>query len=226
MTLWIAIGAMLAVAAAFLLVPLWRARPPARALQSVAVLAVLVPATLGAYQFLGAPAILKEQALTQAQSRHDADAMVRALEEKLKASPEDAEGWYALGRAYIAFQRLDDAEAALAKAAAKAPKDARMVAQYAEAVALKAGSLQGRPQELVAQALALDENDDKALELAGLAAFQQEKWAESLFYWRRLMAKLPRETEPHDAIAQAVKIAEGKLAAGGQSMPARPARSR
>jgi cytochrome c-type biogenesis protein CcmH len=226
MSLWIGVGVMTALAAAFLLLPLWRAKPAARTLQSVVVLVLMVPATLGAYQFLGAPAILKEQALTQAQSRHDADAMVRALEDKLKTNPEDAEGWYALGRAYIAFQRVEEAEAALAKAAAQAPKNARILAQYAESVALKGGTLQGRAQELVAQALALDEEDDKALELAGLAAFQQEKWAESLYYWRRLMQKLPRETEPHDAIAQAVKIAEGKLAAGGMAMPEAPKRKR
>jgi cytochrome c-type biogenesis protein CcmH len=64
--------------------------------------------------------------------------------------------------------------------------------------------------ELVAQALELDYEDEKALELAGLAAYQQQKWAESLHFWRRLMKKLPKNSEFYEEIARAVKIAEGK----------------
>mgnify|MGYP000850419413 FL=1 len=85
-----------------------------------------------------------------------------------------------------------------------------MLSQQAEALALKAGRLDGRPMELVAQALELDYEDEKALELAGLAAYQQQKWAESLHFWRRLMKKLPKNSEFYEEIARAVKIAEGK----------------
>ena len=177
---------------------------------TLALLGVMPALTAGLYLYLGAPTILQEQALTQAHAAYDTDAMVKALEGKLKAKPDDAEGWYALGRAYIALQRLDEAELALAKAARLAPKEARMLSQQAEAIALKAGRLDGRPMELVAQALELDYEDEKALELAGLAAYQQQKWAESLHFWRRLMKKLPKNSEFYEEIARAVKIAEGK----------------
>lgn len=177
---------------------------------TLALLGVMPALTAGLYLYLGAPTILQEQALTQAHAAYDTDAMVKALEGQLKAKPDDAEGWYALGRAYIALQRLDEAELALAKAAQLAPKEARMLSQQAEAIALKAGRLDGRPMELVAQALELDYEDEKALELAGLAAYQQEKWAESLHFWRRLMKKLPKNSEFYEEIARAVKIAEGK----------------
>ena len=139
--------------------------------------------------------------------------MVSALEDKLKSTPDDAEGWYALGRAYIAFERYADAEEALRKASCHAPKNAKLIAQYAEAMALRSGSFAGRPQELIVEALEIDYEDDKALELAGLSAYQQEKWAESLHFWRRLLKKLPRETEQYEAISQAVKIAERKVEA-------------
>ena len=235
MNLWLGVGALISVALVFLLVPLWRTRlAPRIAVSSVAageeagsmpdprsararrrwmtlaLLGVMPALTAGLYLYLGAPTILQEQALTQAHAAYDTDAMVKALEGKLKAKPDDAEGWYALGRAYIALQRLDEAELALAKAAQPAPKEARMLSQQAEAIALKAGRLDGRPMELVAQALELDYEDEKALELAGLAAYQQEKWAESLHFWRRLMKKLPKNSEFYEEIARAVKIAEGK----------------
>ena len=235
MNLWLGVGALISVALIFLLVPLWRTRlAPRIAVSSVAagekagsmpdprsararrrwmtlaLLGVMPALTAGLYLYLGAPTILQEQALTQAHAAYDTDAMVKALEGQLKAKPDDAEGWYALGRAYIALQRLDEAELALAKAAQLAPKEARMLSQQAEAIALKAGRLDGRPMELVAQALELDYGDEKALELAGLAAYQQEKWAESLHFWRRLMKKLPKNSEFYEEIARAVKIAEGK----------------
>ncbi|MBK6927939.1 MAG: tetratricopeptide repeat protein [Comamonadaceae bacterium] len=228
-------GALISVALIFLLVPLWRTRLAPRLAVSIvaageeagsmpdpgsaragrrwmtlALLGGMPVLTAGLYLYLGAPTILQEQALTQAHAAYDTDAMVKALEGKLKAKPDDAEGWYALGRAYIALQRLDEAELALAKAAQLAPKEARMLSQQAEAIALKAGRLDGRPMELVAQALELDYENEKALELAGLAAYQQQKWAESLHFWRRLMKKLPKNSEFYEEIARAVKIAEGK----------------
>ena len=235
MNLWLGVGALISVALIFLLVPLWRNRLAPRLAVSIvaageeagsmpdprsararrrwmtlALLGVMPALTAGLYLYLGAPTILQEQALTQAHAAYDTDAMVKALEGKLKAKPDDAEGWYALGRAYIALQRLDEAELALAKAAQLAPKEARMLSQQAEAIALKAGRLDGRPMELVAQALELDYENEKALELAGLAAYQQKKWVESLHFWRRLMKKLPKNSEFYEEIARAVKIAEGK----------------
>lgn len=218
MNLWIGVGAFVVVALVFLLFPLWRqksalaGRPNEQRWPVMGLLGALPAVTVGLYIYLGAPTILKEQALTQAQAAYDTDAMIKALEDKLKARPEDAEGWYALGRAYIALQRLDDAELALEKSAKLAPKDAKMLAQYAEAMALKAGGLEGRPLELVMQALDLDYDEEKALELAGLAAFQENKWAQSLHFWRRLLKKLPKDSEFHDAISQAVRIAETKAA--------------
>lgn len=213
MSLWIGLAAMVLVASVFVLGPVWRKNlaPAGRRSVFFGVLGALPAATVGLYLYLGAPAILEEQALTHAQSRYDAEGMVKALEEKLKAAPNDPEGWYALGRAYIAFERYADAEEALRKAVTQAPKDARILAQYAEAIALNSGSLAGRPHELVMAALEIDYEEEKALELAGLAAYQQEKWAESLHFWRRLLKKLPADTEFHDAIAEAVKMAEQKV---------------
>lgn len=253
MNLWLAVGALVLVALAFVLFPLWRHRrrlaasnEPGRAgndlpastgamsapagrhdkigWPAVGALGMLPVLTVGLYIYLGAPAIIKEQALTQAQARYDVEGMVRALEDKLKSTPNDPEGWYALGRAYIAFERYADAEEALRKAVAQAPKDARLIAQYAEALALKQGSLDGRPLELLQEALEINYEEEKALELAGLAAFQKERWAEALHYWRRLLKKLPKETEQYEAISAAVRNAEKNLEVrlGGTGVPVPP----
>jgi cytochrome c-type biogenesis protein CcmH len=227
MSLWFGVGALVVVALVFLLWPLLRQKsvPAGRAAEqrwpAVGLLGVLPALTVGLYIYLGAPAIIQEQALTQAQTNYDVDGMIKALENKLKSSPNDPEGWYALGRAYIALTRYADAEEVLRKATMQAPKDARIIAQYAEAIALKQGSLDGQPIELIREALEISYEEIKALELAGLDAFQKEKWAEALHYWRRLLKLLPKDTEHHEAIAQAVMTAERKLdlSLGGTGMP-------
>ncbi len=213
MTFWLVIAGMVILALAFLLRPLWREGETRRAV--LAAIALGVPLlTAGLYFFLGAPEILEAQALVDAQGRRDAGAMLSALERKLDKEPEDAEGWHALGRSYVAMQRLGEAEAALAKAVALAPKDARILAQYAEVLGLQAGGLEGRPRQLLMEALEIDPDEEKALELSGLAAFQREEWAQSLYFWRRLLKKLPRESEFYEGIAQAVRLAEQKAMAG------------
>ena len=200
MNLWLGVGVLVLVALGVLLVPLWRvtkARAPSlvdaglpedasrsvRRWLSLGLLVTLPAATAALYLYLGAPTILQEQALTQAHAAYDTDAMIQALEAKLRDKPDDAEGWFTLGRAYIELQRPDDAERAFARAAQLAPKEARMLSQQAEAIALKSGSLQGRPMELILQALDLDYEDEKALALAGLAAYQHQQWAQSLHFW-------------------------------------------
>jgi cytochrome c-type biogenesis protein CcmH len=213
MSLWLIAAAMIAMALAILVgsgLHAGSALPSSR-WSLLGIAAALPTITVGLYLYLGAPDILKEQALIQAQSQYDTEGMVTALENKLKSTSNDAEGWYTLGRAYVALERYPDAEEALRRAATQAPKSAKILAQYAEAIALRSGSLIGRPGELLMEALDIDYEEEKALELAGLAAFQQEKWAESLHFWRRLLKKLPKDTEQYDAISQAIKVAESKV---------------
>lgn len=230
MSFWVGVAALVLVALVILLLPLRQPKSgeksalAIRRWQSLGLLGALPALTVGLYLYLGAPGIIEEQALTQAQSNYDVEGMVKALEDKLKKAPHDAEGWYALGRAYIAFERYADAESALSRAVNQSPKDARILAQFAEALALKSGSLQGRPLELLMEALEIDPEEEKALELAGLAAYQQEKWAEALHFWRRLLKKLPGGNELHESISQAVRMAEKKLdeKLGGSGAPAMP----
>lgn len=174
-------------------------------------LSLIVPlASFALYRHLGAPGILDAQPALQGKS-HDVDAMLGALEKRLKAKPDDAEGWYVLGRSYLALQRVADAEAALERAVKLSPGQARMLAQYAEAVALAdKGNLQGRARALVAEALELDPQEEKALELAGLSAYQREEWAQAAYYWRHLLKRLPPESEFHQDIERALKDARGK----------------
>ena len=183
----------------------------ARRWTMLGLLSVIPAATLGIYLYLGAPAIIEAQQLLDAHGKRDVNAMLAALETGLKTNPDDAEGWHVLGQSYLALQRIDEAETALGRALELAPKEARYMSQYAEVLALRAeGKLEGRPLELINAALELDYQDDKALELAGLAAYQRQEWAQAAHFWRRLLARLPVESDFHQGIQAALTDAENR----------------
>jgi cytochrome c-type biogenesis protein CcmH len=224
MNFWFFAAALVLLALAFVLLPLRReplptateaAVPPGRGHRGTAgLLILLLPlVTLGLYLHLGAPSVVGAQQLLQARGQHDVDSMMAALEAKLKTNPDDTETLYVLGRSYLALQRHAEAETALAKAARLAPKEARMLSQYAEVLAMNHnGNLQGEAAPLIEQALELDPEDEKALELAGLAAFQREEWAQAVHFWRRLLKRLPSDSEFHQDMSQAIAEAEDKSA--------------
>ena len=49
-----------------------------------------------------------------------------------------------------------------------------------------------------------------SLELAGLAAYQREEWAQAAYYWRHLLKRLPPDSEFYQDIEKALKDARGR----------------
>jgi cytochrome c-type biogenesis protein CcmH len=176
-------------------------------------LAAILPVTaLGLYLVLGNPAALEAGRHDSAKTDGmDMDGMIAALENKLKNNPDNLEGWLMLARSLSALERHREAARAWARATALQPDNARLLADYAEALALaQGGGLHGEPQTLIEKALALDEKNPKALELAGVAAWQREDWAHAAAYWRRLLKVLPADDAFAREISAALAEAESK----------------
>lgn len=189
---------------------------------SVLALALIVPAgALGLYGLLGKPGAL-EPATSQAASgggaphtmtREQMEAMVERLAEKLKKSPQDADGWHMLARSYVAFGRLPEAARAYERAASLAPKDPQLLADYADTLAMVNGrSLEGRPLELVNQALNLDPNHPKALSLSGTAAFNRGDFAQAVAVWQKLKAMLPPDSDQVRSLSASIAQAQAGAA--------------
>lgn len=180
------------------------------------VLAGAIPAlAIAMYVGLGNPEALlpsRADAPAAAQQGHDAAPMIAALEAKLKANPNDAAGWYMLARSYGSTGRYQDSAQAFEKAAALLPDDARLLADYADVLAMTQGqSLQGKPMELINKALKLNPNDEKTLNLAATAAYQSKDFAKAALYWRRLLKLIPPDADVAKDIAAAADEAD-KLA--------------
>jgi cytochrome c-type biogenesis protein CcmH len=168
------------------------------------------------YLTFGSPDALRATGATAERapmSHEQIVAMVEQLATRMKEHPEDPAGWRLLARAYTAMGRYPDAVAAFTEAAKRSREDAALLADWADALAMRNQSLDGEPSRLVARALALDPNHPKALSLAASAALERNDYATAIAQWRRLKMQFPpgsEETKEVDAM-----IAEAEAAQRG-----------
>lgn len=184
-----------------------------------AVVVGLPVSAIALYMWLGNPQALVEPAATvpvaTVPGEHDPAAMIASLEAKLETSPDDAEGWFMLARSYAAMGRFAESANALGRVVELVPPDPRLLADYADVLAMAQGrNLRGKPMELIAQALDLDPDNQKALNLAASAAYQRQDFAEALTYWRRLLQQLPPGSEAAAGIAATIQEIEGQQPGG------------
>jgi cytochrome c-type biogenesis protein CcmH len=151
-------------------------------------------------------------------------ALVERLAERMKANPQDAEGWVMLGRSYAAMGRAEDALMALDKAVKLQPEEATILADYADALAVRNGrTLDGEPMQFIERALKADPNHVKALVLAGTAHFNRGDYAGAVRYWDRVaqVGSPDHPLVPVAADGAAEARARGKLpAASAAAAPA------
>ena len=142
-------------------------------------------------------------------SQEQIEANVAALAKRLQSNPSDAQGWTMLARSYNSMERYGEATGAYAKATELQPKDADLWAEYAFASAMAAGQrLDGKPLELVNQALKIDPENAKALQLAGSAAFQAKDYKKAVDYWQRVLKKVPPDSEVAQTITARINEAQ------------------
>lgn len=172
-------------------------------------LLVLVPvlAAIG-YSYLGNPRAL-EPALVAPRpdvSPAQIEGMVARLAERLKANPDDMQGWLMLARSYKAMGRFAEAAEAYGKAERVVMQDAGLMADYAEAIAMSnQNRMLGKPRELIEQALKLDPENPQVLLLAGVAAMQVGKRAEAAAYWERLLPMVEPGSEMETVLKSSIE---------------------
>lgn len=143
--------------------------------------------------------------------------MVARLAARLEDEPDDLEGWRRLGRSYGVLGEAELAKEAYARAAALAPDDPAVLAEYAEAIAQAAPAGAPVPAEAVAvfrRLHAIDADNPVVLWHLGLAAAQAGNAAEARAFWDRLLALLPPGSTDHAAVKRALDSLE-ETAAGG-----------
>jgi len=167
---------------------------------------------LALYLVIGSPGALAPSDDMHAVTVQQLQGMVERLAAKLRENPDDVDGWKLLGRSYAVLGRYPESADAYAKAAVRAPRDAQLLADFADVLAMARGqSLDGEPEKLVDRALELEPNNLKALALSGTAAYARKDFARAAAQWEKMLALVPPDGEDARAIRENVQEAR-KLA--------------
>jgi cytochrome c-type biogenesis protein CcmH len=157
-------------------------------------------------------------------------AMTEKLATRLKAQPNDSEGWAMLARSYSVLGRHPDALKAYEQAVAQRNNDPDLLADYADSLAVKNNrTLAGEPMKWVEKALKQDPRNLKALSLAGSAAFERKDYAGAVKYWEQVVSIGPADSnhvqQAQGALAEARELgglpaAKAPVAAASAAGPA------
>lgn len=200
-------------------------RPP---LVLIGLLALGVPFTAAAlYAKLGTPAALHSAAMSMTASPSgnpaangaeggapNMEQAIAGLAERLRAAPDDFDGWLLLGRAYRATERFGQAAEALAQAYRLSPENPDVLVEYAEAQALASSTrrIEGLPLELLDKALSLEPDHQRGLWLRGVAAMQAGEPGVALTRWQKLRKLLASDAAAVASLDE--QIAGARRAAG------------
>lgn len=135
------------------------------------------------------------------------DSRLESLQARLDQNPNDIQGWVLLARTQAAMSHYSDSVASLNKALDLVPGHPGLLADIADMMAMSNNrQMQGKPLELVKQALANDPFHEKSLALAATAAEQAGDNALAQSYWQRLTQAQQMKAEQTKAPAIAEVI--------------------
>lgn len=150
--------------------------------------------------------------------------MVGRLERAVKAQPESAEAWYFLAKTYMNRERPVDAAAAYEQVVKLAGRQPELLGQWAQALYF-AGDRQWSTQlqQLTDEALRGDPHEVTSLGLLGIAAYEDERFAEAISFWERLVSTLPAEDPSREAIQGGIARAREQLGEPASANVTKPA---
>ncbi|MEO0369498.1 MAG: c-type cytochrome biogenesis protein CcmI, partial [Pseudomonadota bacterium] len=149
--------------------------------------------------------------------------MVRQMEARLEAQPNDSEGWLMLGRTQLTLGNYAQAETAFLRLLSIEGPSASLYASLADASALaQQGNLTGMPKQYIDSALELEPTQPQALWLAGLHATQIDNPAQAIEYWNTLLPQLAGVPDRQAELAEIIRELEQNtlMNSAGSSTPA------
>lgn len=172
---------------------------------SWAVLAMLPLLSIGLYFQLGEYRVIEDPGLAQVPARHlseqslanmSVEEMTRVIRQRLRDNPEDARGWFQLGRILMSQQKFDQSVTAYQRAYDLVGEDPGIMFSLADALAMQQeGVMTGEPEQLVLRALEISPQEPNGLWLAGLAAEQKQEYRRAHEYWTRLLPLIENDPE-------------------------------
>lgn len=163
---------------------------------AIVVLLAIPAASVSLYLVYGEYRVVENPQLALAAPRQQTAAapqmsleeMTVAIKQRLKDNPEDAEGWFMLGRTMMTRQQYDQAVTAFQRSNDLLADEPGIMFALADALAMQNnGNLLGEPEELVQSGLKLAPRFPNGLWLAGMAAEQRQDYKSAHRYWSLLL---------------------------------------
>lgn len=190
-------------------------------------LAAVIPVAAGAlYLTLGTPEALDPashvrqppEPVASQPPAPDMQVIISRIQQQLEEQPDDARGWFMLGRAHLTLGAYTDAEVALRKSVELDSSNVDVQIRLADAIALtQGGSLSGEPGDILKSALQTQPNHPQGLWLYGMALNEDGEHAEAIAVWNRLLPQLASDPRSTDEVQQLIDLARSQLPAGERS---------
>lgn len=163
----------------------------------------------------------RQAAVSRAQSENNGQMpsvqeMLGALEQRLERNPDDAEGWFMLGRSYVIMRRYGDAVKAFGEAQRILPLDLDIMAAAAEAQALANSNIfEGEAIALLDKVLSIMPEHQRALNLRAFAHFQNKEFELAVQRWQALRSQYPADAKQVASIDEFIQNAVSAAAEEG-----------
>jgi cytochrome c-type biogenesis protein CcmH len=191
--------------------------------------AILIPLiTIPIYLQIGSPHLIESRpGASQVASGHGASGemppvgeLVEKLRKRMEQDPDNAEGWFLLGRTYMRLQNYTQAVNAFENVVRLLPDETAGLLSLADAMTMQNDRRVGaRAIELLEKALQLDPNSVTALWLLGNAASDRGDNAAALGFWQRAYPLLDGEPAMQNELGQMISQAGGKVPTTLASLP-------
>lgn len=126
-----------------------------------------------------------------------------------ETGPRDGRAWVLAARAKMQENRFAEAAEAYEKgiaASRKVAADPQVRCELADAVGMaQGGRLEGRPAQIIRQAMSVSATHPCVLEMAGSAAYEAGDYAAARLYWEPLLAQLPPGSGEHGELSSAIE---------------------
>jgi len=184
-------------------------------------LAALLYAQLGRPLLPGKPySLQQEQAAVSEAATNELDAMIAKLTSHLATSPEDLQGWRALGWAQMQTGQTAEGVKALARAAELAPKDASVLSMYGEGLVREAdGKVTPQALAIFERVIAIAPADPRARYYKGLQLMQDGKLKEAFEIWVVVIKESPPDAEWLPSIREQARELAVKINVDPKTVP-------
>ena len=182
------------------------------------VLAILPLFSFGLYLQLGEYRVIEDPTLAlvspqrgsdQTLENMSVDEMIALIKQRLRDNPEDAQGWFLLGRTLMSQQKVDQAVTAYQRTYDLVGEDPGVMFSLADALAMQQeGVMTGEPEKLVLRALEISPQEPNGLWLAGLAAEQRQDFKLAHDYWTRLLPLIINDSESIQEVRRLIGVLE------------------